>query len=70
MAFHLVMIDCNKGKMVDNGFRHTTFSCAKVNDKLSYEVIASCKFTEILTTQEHLDGMLKTPKAFLKSLEE
>lgn len=66
---NLLVIDCNKGKPVDNGFRHTVFSIGKVNGQPTRDVLASVKFNSILTDEEHLTPFRTTPKEFLASLE-
>lgn len=66
---NLLLIETNKGRMIDNGFRHTVFSCGRVNDKPVREVVFSCKFTEVLSHPLHIKDLLADPKNFLASLE-
>jgi len=66
---NLLLIDCNKGKPVDNGFRHTVFSFGNVNGNPTREVLASVKFNSILTEVDQLVPFRTNPKEFLAGLE-
>ena len=66
----LLLIETNKGHKIDNGFRHTVFECARINGNMNLEVVASCKFSDVLTDQLHINSFTKDPDAFLKELED
>ena len=65
---NLLLIETNKGRMIDNGFRHTVFKIGRVNDKRVLDIITTCKFNEILSEESYVESFRKDPKAFIESL--
>jgi len=66
---NFLVIDCNYGKSVADGFKHTVYRKLLINGNKTYEFVTSCKFSDIIGF-DFVERMRTNPVAFIQELEQ
>ena len=65
---NFLVIDCNYGKPIADGFKHTVYRKLMINGNKTFEYITDVKFSEVIGF-DYVEQMRKDPVAFIAYLQ-